>query len=243
MKKQSLVIVASLMLMNTSIQAEEIYDFDEPSQDFSMQEAGGLGLGVVLGGLLGGPIGAIAGGAAGSMSVTAAENKEKLSLLNKQLKNTENELAKMQRVNNNLNREVNIQKTALNQQVPKTYDFLSLNQGISMSIQFRHDSHLLEPLFIQQITDMAKSFSGVEQLHIHLSGHADRDGGDTYNQMLSEQRVKSVAKALCQAGWSMNRMHITAHGERHPLSKSGDKKGYVFDRRVGVLLTTAGAGI
>ncbi len=243
MKNKQLIIAISLSLASAGLHAEEIYDYGEPSSNFSLQEAGGLGLGAVFGGLLGGPIGAIAGGTAGSMSVTAAENKQALSRLQDELKSAQNDLARLKNDNQSLVKKVHLQKVALNQQVPKTYDFLSLNKGISMSVQFRHDSHLLEPMFIKQITDMAKSFSGVEKLHIHLSGHADRQGGDAYNQMLSEQRVKSVAKVLCQAGWPRSRMHITAHGERHPLSKSGDKQGYVFDRRVGVLLTTAGAGI
>ncbi len=243
MKNKQLVIAVSLVLASTFIQADEIYDYGEPSQEFQLEDAGGLGLGAIFGGLLGGPIGAIAGGAAGNMSVMAAKNEKELTRLNNELISTKTDLARLRHNNQSLVKKVNLQKTALNQQVPESYDFLSLNKGISMSVQFRHDSHLLEPLFVKQITDMAKSFSSVEKLHIHLSGHADRDGGDVYNQMLSEQRVKSVAKVLCRAGWPKQRMHITAHGESRPLSQSEDKQGYVFDRRVSVLLTTAGAGI
>jgi len=243
MKKQTLAIAMSLILSSSLIQAEEIYDYGEPSQNFSAHDAGGLGLGALFGAVVGGPIGAIAGGAAGGMSATMAENEKELSTLTNRLRNTEDELARARKRNHDLIRKVSIQKTALNQKVPKTYDFLSLNKGISMSVQFRHDSHLLEPLFEKQITDMAKSFSGVEQLHIHLNGHADRDGSDAYNQMLSEQRVKSVAKVLCRAGWPKQRMHIRAHGEMRPLSDENDKSAYVFDRRVGILLTTVGTSI
>lgn len=243
MKKQTLAVAISIIVASTSAYADDIYDYGEPSQDFSMKDARGLGLGAVFGGLLGGPIGAIAGGVAGNMSVSYSKNEKKLTLLKNKLSDREYKLSKLRKNNHELISKVNLQKTALNQQEPKSYDFLSLNKGISMSVQFRHDSHLLEPAFAKQITDMAESFSGVEQLHIHLSGHADRAGGDVYNQMLSEQRVKSVAKVLCRAGWPKNRMHITAHGERRPLSSKEDKTAYVFDRRVGILLTSAGAGI
>jgi len=243
MKYKKLAIAVSLIVASASLQAEELYDYDEPSQAFTMQDAGGLGLGAIVGGFLGGPIGAIAGGTAAGMTATAAENDKKLIKLSNELKSTTTELTHLKKANFDLTRKINLQKTALTKQTPKTYDFVSMNKGISLSVQFRRDSHLLEPLFVQQITDMAKSFSGVEQLHIHLSGHADRDGTDTYNQMLSEQRVKSVAKALCRAGWPKQRMHITAHGETKPLSNKDDKQAYVFDRRVAVLLTTAGTGI
>lgn len=243
MKNSQLAILIPLVLASTFAQAEEIYDYGEPSQEFSMQDAGGLGLGAVFGGLIGGPIGAIAGGAAGQMSVTAADNEEKIAQLNDKLRDNRQQLAKVTEINRALVEKVALQKTTLNQHAPAVSELLSLDKGISLSVQFRRDSHLLEPLFVKQITDMAKAFAGVEQLHIHLSGHADRDGDDEYNQMLSEQRVKSVAKILCKAGWQRQRMHITAYGETHPLSQEDDKQGYVFDRRVAILMTTAGAGI
>jgi len=243
MKRQTLAVAISIILASSSTYADEIYDFDEHSRDFTAEQAGGLGLGAIFGGLLGGPIGAIAGGAAGNMSVSFSKNEKKVTMLTNKLSDTRYKLSRLRNENHELISKMNLQKTALNQQVPKSYDFLSLNKGISMSVQFRHDSHILEPSFAKQITDMAESFSTVEQLHIHLSGHADRAGGDVYNQMLSEQRVKSVVKVLSRAGWPKNRMHITAHGERLPLSDNEDKTAYVFDRRVGILLTSAGTGI
>jgi len=243
MKSKQTAIALLLTFATTTTYADDIYDYGEPSDAMTMQDAGGLGLGAVFGGLLGGPIGAIAGGVGAAMGTSMSQTEQQLERVNEKLSHTETQLQQLKKTNIALSEKVVLQKVALTQQVPKTYDFLSLNKGISMSVQFRHDSHLLEPVFEKQIADMAASFSGVGQLHIHLSGHADRAGGDAYNQMLSEQRVKSVAKVLCRAGWPKQRMHITAHGETRPLSQEDDKSAYVFDRRVGILLTTVGAGI
>jgi len=244
MKNQYMVLALSIVLASTSVQAYEIYDDEEYDRSISAEQAGGLGLGAVLGGVLGGPIGAIAGGVAGGMTVSASETKQELVTLQSSLQNSRNEVNALKKTNYELTQQALVHRAALTKKRSTTsFDFSGLNKGFSLAVQFRHDSHLLEPAFKKQLTDIAQSFSGVDKLHIHLSGHADREGNDRYNQMLSEQRVRSVAKVLCQAGWPKQRMHISAHGERRPLSNENDKSGYVFDRRVGLLLTTAGAGI
>jgi len=243
MKKLTMALSICIAFASTSVQATGIYGDDEYNEEITLQQAGGLGLGAVLGGVLGGPIGAIAGGVMSGVTMSAADTEQELALMYSKLEQSEHNLNKLQKVNKQLVKQEVMHRTAMSKQQAQSLDFSGLDNGFSTAVQFRHDSHLLEPVFIKQLSDMAKSFSAVDKLHIHLSGHADREGGDAYNQLLSEQRVKSVAKVLCRAGWPKQRMHITAHGERRPLSAEKDRSGYVFDRRVGVLLTTAGAGI
>ncbi|MCK4744281.1 MAG: sortase-associated OmpA-like protein PdsO [Sulfuriflexus sp.] len=243
MKNMTMALSICIALASTSVQATDIYGEDDSFEEITLNEAGGLGLGAVVGAVLGGPIGAIAGGVMGGMTASASDTEEELALMYSKLEQSEHKLNKLKKVNHQLARQAVMQRTALSKKTSASFDFSSLDTGFSMAVQFRRDSHLLEPAFIKQLSDIAKSFSGVEKLHIHLSGHADREGGDAYNQLLSEQRVKSVAKALCRAGWPKQRMHITAHGESRPLSSEKDKQGYAFDRRVGLLLSTAGVGI
>ena len=243
MKNMTMALSICIALASTSVQATDIYGEDDSFEEITFNEAGGLGLGAVIGGVLGGPIGAIAGGVMGGITASAADTEEELALMYSKLEQSEHKLNKLKKTNHQLTQQAVMQRTALSKKTSTAFDFSGLNNGFSMAVQFRRDSHLLEPAFVQQLNDIAKSFSGVEQLHIHLSGHADREGGDAYNQVLSEQRVKSVAKALCRAGWPKQRMHITAHGESRPLSSEKDKSGYAFDRRVGLLLSTAGVGI
>ena len=243
MKNITMVLSVCIAMVSTSVQATDIYGEDESFEDITFQEAGGLGLGAIVGGVLGGPIGAIAGGVMGGMTVSASETEQELALMYSMLEQSKHDIEKLRKTNHKLVKNEVMHRTAISTRPARSFDFSSLDNGFSMAVQFRYGSHLLEPVFIKQISDIAKSFSAVEKLHIHLSGHADREGTDAYNQMLSEQRVKSVARALCRAGWPKQRMHITAHGERRPLSNKHDKSAYVFDRRVGLLLTTAGAGI
>ena len=243
MKNISMAISVCIAMVSASVQATDIYGDEDKFEEITFQEAGGLGLGTIVGGVLGGPVGAIAGGVMGGMAVSASETEQELALMYSKLEQSEHNLRKLKKANHQLVKQEVMRRTAISTRPAQSFDFSSLDNGFSMAVQFRYGSHLLEPAFIKQISDIAKSFSAVEKLHIHLSGHADREGTDAYNQMLSEQRVKSVAKALCRAGWPKQRMHITAHGERRPLSRAHDKPAYAFDRRVGLLLTTAGAGI
>jgi len=243
MKNMTVALGICIALSSTSLQATDIYGDNETFEEITLHEAGGLGLGAVLGGVLGGPIGAIAGGLMGGITVSAADTEKELAIMHSKLEQSQHDLHKLRKVNYQLTQQAVMQRTALAEKKTAAFDFSGLNKGFSMAVQFRHDSHLLEPAFVKQLSDIAQSFSGVEKLHIHLSGHADREGGDAYNQLLSEQRVKSVAKALCKAGWPKQRMHISAHGESRPLSNEKDKPAYAFDRRVGLLLTTAGVGI
>jgi len=243
MKKLTTAFSLCVLLASAPVHATDIYGDEESYEEISLEKAGGLGLGAVIGGVLGGPIGAIAGGVMSGVTMSAAETEQELAMMYSKLEQSEHKLNKLKKVNHKLMKQEVLRRTAISSRPAQSFDFSGLDNGFSMAVQFRHDSHLLEPVFVKQLSDVAKSFSGVEKLHIHLSGHADREGGDKYNQLLSEQRVKSVAKVLCRAGWPKNRMHITAHGERRPLSSEKDKSAYVFDRRVGLLLTTAGAGI
>lgn len=243
MKNMTMALGICIALASTSVQATDIYGEDELFEEITFNEAGGLGLGAVVGAVLGGPIGAIAGGVMGGMTSSAVDTEKELALMYSKLEQSQHELNQLQKTNHQLAKQAVMHRTALSKNTTTSFDFSGLDNGFSMAVQFRHDSHLLEPAFVKQLSDIAQSFSGVEKLHIHLSGHADREGRDAYNQLLSEQRVKSVAKALCRAGWPKQRMHISAHGESRPLSSEKDKPGYAFDRRVGLLLSTAGVGI
>lgn len=238
MKTRNCIAAVFICVVSASAYAEDLYDYGEPVQGPSMNEASLIGFATVLGGVLGGPVTAIAGGVGGAIQTSLNRSEKSVVVLKTQLSHVQAQVVALRQTNRHLTKTLHVQKVALTRDKR-----LHLNKGISMSVQFRQDSHLLEPAFVKQITELANSFSTVNQLHIYLTGHADRQGGDRYNQLLSEQRVKSVARVLCRAGWPKQRMHIKAYGETRPLSKIGDKSAYAFDRRVNVLLTTNGGGV
>ncbi len=56
-------------------------------------------------------------------------------------------------------------------------------------------------------------------------GHADRLGGDAYNQKLSEKRAESVKAYLVGKGIEANRVYTEGKGEKQPVTKADQCKG------------------
>jgi len=56
-------------------------------------------------------------------------------------------------------------------------------------------------------------------------GHADRIGGDAYNQKLSEKRAEAVKAYLVDKGIEKNRIYTEGKGSKNPVTKAEDCKG------------------
>ncbi|MGB8338787.1 MAG: OmpA family protein [Burkholderiales bacterium] len=91
----------------------------------------------------------------------------------------------------------------------------------------RYDLANLRPEGKARLDNLAarlKTMSGVEA--IKLTGHADRLGGDNYNQRLSERRAETVRSYLVSQGVDSNLIQTSFRGETEPLTTqcSGDKR-------------------
>lgn len=65
-----------------------------------------------------------------------------------------------------------------------------------------------------------------------LSGHTDRAGDDTYNDVLSKKRVDSVAAALLAEGLLSSTIKKSIHGEKKPSVTTADGAREELNRRV-----------
>ncbi|MGD8743185.1 MAG: OmpA family protein [Granulosicoccaceae bacterium] len=235
----SLALVLNLPLA----QADDIYSMEDDSEITEaapVEELGGLGVGALAGAAVGGPIGAIVGGLGGGLLVQGASLEDENTQLRTQLSETEGELAKLRVAHRQLTK-ARLQQVRLSQQqLAPSHERIN---DFGMSVQFRHDSAQLEPHFMRQLQQFVRSFAGFDALHVHLSGHADRNGSESYNDTLAKRRLGAVSDALRKAGWPAQRIHRYVHGERAPLGKAQDKAGYVFDRRVVIRLGRAGEGV
>ncbi|NQW29507.1 MAG: OmpA family protein [Ignavibacteria bacterium] len=68
---------------------------------------------------------------------------------------------------------------------------------------------------------------------VSIIGYTDRSGGEEYNQKLSEQRAKSVARSLSQSESA-----ATGVGERLPLYDNNSPEGRFYSRTVEVFVET-----
>jgi outer membrane protein OmpA-like peptidoglycan-associated protein len=71
---------------------------------------------------------------------------------------------------------------------------------------------------------------------VHVIGHTDSQGTDSYNRQLSERRATAVANALTGAGVDPSRVRIEGRGEAQPESNNATAEGRSQNRRVEIYL-------
>lgn len=67
---------------------------------------------------------------------------------------------------------------------------------------------------------------------VTIVGHADRAGGERYNQGLSERRALGVGQALASLGFAPTSIAATGAGEMSPLVRTRDGAPMALNRRV-----------
>ncbi len=68
-------------------------------------------------------------------------------------------------------------------------------------------------------------------LKIELGGHTDNQGDDAYNQLLSENRAKSVMQYLVSKGLDVSRLSSFGYGETKPVDTNETPEGRAKNRR------------
>ena len=65
-----------------------------------------------------------------------------------------------------------------------------------------------------------------------IAGHTDSDGGDDYNQDLSERRAQTVIRWLVDNGIDEARLDGVGFGETRPAAPNDTESGKALNRRV-----------
>ncbi|WP_282605524.1 OmpA family protein [Pelagibius sp. Alg239-R121] len=81
---------------------------------------------------------------------------------------------------------------------------------------------------IDEIVKYAKS----SDAKVSLTGHTDRAGADDYNEMLSSERTKAVAKAIGDQGLGIDEVKQVSLGENDPAVATVDDVKEPLNRRV-----------
>ena len=131
---------------------------------------------------------------------------------------------------------------------PKAAPEKLLPQKINFSADalFDFDKSALRPEGKAMLDDLTRVLQGAKYEVILAIGHADRIGGQKYNQQLSVRRAETVKKYLVGKGIEPNRVYAEGKGETQPLTKPADcrqknRKALIAclqpDRRVDVEVT------
>lgn len=103
-------------------------------------------------------------------------------------------------------------------------------------VLFPFDSAELQAGSQRALDRLARYLQANPGHNILIEGHTDSTGDTAYNQRLSEQRAKSVSRALIQRGVDPSRVRTTGLGENFPVADNKTAAGRSENRRVEVVV-------
>lgn len=112
----------------------------------------------------------------------------------------------------------------------------NLKITMSSEVSFDYNSAALKPAFRQTLDKVAGILKRYPRSSIRIIGHTDSTGSASYNQQLSEQRAKSVAWYLSDAGVDSRRIITEGRGEGQPRATNDTEAGRQLNRRVEMLI-------
>jgi len=102
----------------------------------------------------------------------------------------------------------------------------------SRNIYFNFGSYDVAQSSAELIDYLASKLQNKRQYYIELIGHTDKEGSDEFNQNLSSNRAKEVAKYFINYGIDSLRISTTGVGESQPLFTEGTEEEISKNRRV-----------
>ena len=102
----------------------------------------------------------------------------------------------------------------------------------SRNIYFEFGSYDVAQSSVELIDFLASKLQNKRQYYIELIGHTDKEGSDDFNQKLSFDRAKEVAKYFGNYGIDTLRISTRGVGESQPLFTTGTDEEQSKNRRV-----------
>lgn len=205
------LIVAALSLTLASACAT-----DDPNR----RAKTGAAVGAIAGGVLGHQAhsknGRYVGAVVGALTGAAVGN-----YMDKQQRELENKLANELR-----NNQVSVTRL----------DDNTLRLDVRSEASFNVNSADIQPGFQKSLNSMAGVIGEFDQTAVHVIGHTDSTGSDSYNQQLSEKRATAVTRFLSRSGVDRTRMRFLGKGETLPVADNASSAGRSQNRRVEIYL-------
>jgi len=99
-------------------------------------------------------------------------------------------------------------------------------------VLFETNSAEISSQYQSILNEVVKLMNENPRYRLQLSGHADSQGSDIYNQQLSEMRAKACFLYLRTKELSTDRMFIKGFGEKNPAGDNLTEEGRQQNRRV-----------
>jgi outer membrane protein OmpA-like peptidoglycan-associated protein len=109
---------------------------------------------------------------------------------------------------------------------------------VNMSdVLFDTAKYTLRPIAREKLAKVAGILLGHPGLQLAVEGHTDSVGGDTYNQLLSEQRGTSVREYLTHEGMPQKAITSKGFGKTQPVASNDTAAGRQQNRRVELVIS------
>lgn len=113
----------------------------------------------------------------------------------------------------------------------------TLKIDISSEVSFDFGSAAIKPAFRPTLDKVAGVLNRYERSVVHVVGHTDSVGSESYNQRLSEQRAQAVIDYMSNsAGVARDRLRAEGRGEMEPRATNATEAGRQLNRRVEVFV-------
>ncbi|AEV99211.1 hypothetical protein A4D02_35595 [Niastella koreensis] len=99
-------------------------------------------------------------------------------------------------------------------------------------IFFETGSYKLLPVSFSALDTVAHILKEDQALQLSIEGHTDNVGQPADNQLLSENRSKTVMDYLIKAGVENNRLKAAGYGQQQPVATNATPEGRATNRRV-----------
>jgi outer membrane protein OmpA-like peptidoglycan-associated protein len=97
---------------------------------------------------------------------------------------------------------------------------------------FEYDKFELSPKSFLELDRLVEILQDFPKNKVEISGHTDNQGGDAYNNKLSQQRAQSVVDYLVSKGMPNSKFIAKGYGKSKPVAKNDTEEGRAMNRRV-----------
>jgi len=112
----------------------------------------------------------------------------------------------------------------------------TLKIDIANEVSFDFDSAALKSAFTPTLSKVSDVLQRYPNTIIHVVGHTDSVGSDSYNQRLSERRAQSVVDYFSSRGVVPGRLYAIGRGESEPRATNDTEAGRQLNRRVEIFV-------
>lgn len=112
----------------------------------------------------------------------------------------------------------------------------TLRIDLNSAATFAVNSAGVRPDFRASLTKVANVIEEYDRTAVHVIGHTDNTGTESYNQQLSEKRADAVTRYLVKSGVVRDRTRATGQGEMAPIDSNATSSGRSRNRRVEIYL-------